>query len=369
LTILLVEDNPADRRLVRETVAETAGGAALVEILDCDRLSEAKRRLAGTTTDCVLLDLSLPDASGIQAVREIHDVAPHVPVVVLSGLDDEQAAVAALHSGAQDYLLKGESDGRLILRSIRYAIERKRAELEQEATQAALRRSERRQREILAGILQAEETERSRIATALHDDTVQVMTASLIALDRLALVARESRNQRIESAVMFARATLEEATDRTRRLMFELRPAILHERGLRAAIGILTEQMARETGARSVVSGEVGRYDHHVEELVYRSAQEALSNVRKHAHPSTITVVLDDSDQVLVCEISDDGRGFDPDDVRSRPQAAFHLGLDTLTERVRAAGGDVTIESRPGAGTRIAVRLPAVPARPGGTGA
>lgn len=259
LTILLVEDNPADRRLVRETVAETAaGGGRKVEIRDCERLSEALEMLR-EPPDCVLLDLSLPDASGVQAVDEVRRAASHVPLVVLSGLDDEQAALAALSGGAQDYLLKGESDGRLIVRAVRYAIERKRAELEQEATQLALHQSERRQREILAGILQAEEAERSRIATSLHDDTVQVMTASLIALDRLALVARESGEQRIESAVMFARATLEEATDRTRRLMFELRPAILHERGLRAAIAILTEQMARETGARSVVSGDVGR--------------------------------------------------------------------------------------------------------------
>jgi PAS domain S-box-containing protein len=128
------------------------------------------------------------------------------------------------------------------------------------ALEAALVESERRRMAILASMLRAEEAERSRIATELHDDTVQVMTASLFALDRVALIARRSENQQIESAVTVTRATLEEATARARRLMFELRPAILHEHGLIAAVEVLADQTRRETGARTVVSGMTGRY-------------------------------------------------------------------------------------------------------------
>jgi two-component system NarL family sensor kinase len=157
---------------------------------------------------------------------------------------------------------------------------------------------------------------------------------------------------------MFARAVLEEATERTRRLMFELRPAILHERGLNAALAILADQMARETGARSEVRGDVGRYEPAIEELVYRSAQEALTNARKHAQPRTITVTLDQASDILTCDVADDGRGFDLQYVRSRPQAAFHLGLDALVERIRAAGGDVAITSTPGEGTSIRFTVP-----------
>src|SRR5581483_9116569 len=94
-------------------------------------------------------------------------------------------------------------------------------------------------RAILGRMLRAEEEERSRIATALHDDTVQVMTASLMAMDRVALVARRHDNDDVESALMYARSTLEEATERTRRLMFELRPAMLHDHGLAAALRLL----------------------------------------------------------------------------------------------------------------------------------
>jgi signal transduction histidine kinase len=228
------------------------------------------------------------------------------------------------------------------------------------SAERALADSEQRRREILASMLQAEEVERSRIATELHDDTVQVMAASLMALDRAALVAGKAGNDRMASALGVARATLEEATERTRRLMFELRPAVLHDHGLVAAMRLLAGQIAHEVGATSAVTGPAGRYDLAVEELVYRSAQEALANVRKHAHASRITVRLAEHDGRLVGEVADDGRGFDLDDVRSRPGAALHMGLDSMVERVRAAGGEVTIDSQPGAGTRVRFAVPTV---------
>jgi PAS domain S-box-containing protein len=226
------------------------------------------------------------------------------------------------------------------------------------AMEAALRESERRRMEILASMLRAEEAERSRIATELHDDTVQVMTASLFALDRVALIARRSENQQIESAVTVTRATLEEATARARRLMFELRPAILHELGIIPAVNVLADETRRETGARTEVQGSVGRYGHDVEELAYRSLQEALANVRKHAGATEVAITLEDDGTALVCEVADNGRGFDPETIRDRPGAALHAGLDTVVERIRAAGGETTVDSRRGAGTRVRLTIP-----------
>jgi PAS domain S-box-containing protein len=225
----------------------------------------------------------------------------------------------------------------------------------------ALRESERMRREVVASMLQAEEVERSRIATELHDDTVQVMIASLMAMDRVALVAQRAGTPQLESAVSVARATLEEATDRTRRLMFELRPAVLTRDGLVAAVRVLAQQVARETGASARVRGALGRYDHALEELVYRSVQEALANVRKHARADAITVTLGERGGSIRAEVCDDGLGFDIVDARTRSSAALHLGLDALHERVRAVGGSASITSAPGQGTcvRFAVPIPA----------
>jgi len=222
----------------------------------------------------------------------------------------------------------------------------------------ALRESERLRREVVASMLQAEEVERSRIATELHDDTVQVMIASLMAMDRVALVAGRVGAPQLQSAVSVARATLEEATDRTRRLMFELRPAVLMRDGLVAAVRVLAQQVARETGASARVRGAMGRYDHALEELVYRSVQEALANVRKHARASSITVTLRERAGAIGAEVCDDGLGFDVVDARTRRGAALHLGLDALQERVRAAGGTASITSSPGRGTCVRFTVP-----------
>jgi PAS domain S-box-containing protein len=225
-------------------------------------------------------------------------------------------------------------------------------------TARALRESERMRREVVASMLQAEEVERSRIATELHDDTVQVMIASLMAMDRVALVAQRGGTPQLESAVAVARATLEEATDRTRRLMFELRPAVLTRDGLVAAVRVLAQQVARETGASARVRGALGRYDHGLEELVYRSVQEALANVRKHARADAITVTLDERGGSIRAEVCDDGLGFDIVDARTRSSAALHLGLDALHERVRAVGGSASITSAPGQGTCVRFAVP-----------
>jgi signal transduction histidine kinase len=226
------------------------------------------------------------------------------------------------------------------------------------AAEQALAESERRRREILGSMLQAEEVERSRIATELHDDTVQVMAAALLALDRVSLVASRSGADDLASAVSMARATLEEATERARRLMFELRPAILHDQGLFRALHVLVAQIAREVGAEGTVAGISRRYDLAVEELVYRCAQEALANVRKHARPRTIVVNFADDDAVLRIDVRDDGCGFDVESVRSRPDAALHFGLDTMIERIRAAGGEAVIDSEVGSGTTVSFTVP-----------
>lgn len=91
---------------------------------------------------------------------------------------------------------------------------------------------------------------------------------------------------------------------------------------------------------------------------MYRTTAEALANIRKHANPGTITVTIREDGGALSGAIQDDGHGFDIVEVKSRPQAALHLGLDSLVERVRAAGGDLTVDSAPGRGTRVQLAIP-----------
>jgi diguanylate cyclase (GGDEF)-like protein len=122
--VLLVEDNPGDARLIREALRETKGVDFSLEV--ADTLAAGLERVAASDADIVLLDLSLPDAFGLDTYRRAHFDAPHVPIIVLTGNEDEALAVSAVNEGAQDFLSKRKLDGEVLVRSIRYAIERHR---------------------------------------------------------------------------------------------------------------------------------------------------------------------------------------------------------------------------------------------------
>lgn len=139
-TLLMVEDNPGDARLLREMFNEQSSHNTKLKHVAC--MSEAEDYLADEWADIILLDLGLPDAQGLDAVRRTHTAAPRIPLVVLTGFDDETLAAQALQQGAQDYLIKGQIESRGLLRALRYAIERKAMEdalfLEKERAQVTL---------------------------------------------------------------------------------------------------------------------------------------------------------------------------------------------------------------------------------------
>ncbi|HWP56444.1 MAG TPA: ATP-binding protein [Candidatus Acidoferrales bacterium] len=126
IKVLLVEDNAGDARLLREVLSESQG--SLFELIHVDRLSEALRALQRDGFSAILLDLSLPDAHGLETIGRLRSAEPVPPIVVLTGLNDEEMALKAVQEGAQDYLVKGQVDGQLLMRSLRYAIQRHRAE-------------------------------------------------------------------------------------------------------------------------------------------------------------------------------------------------------------------------------------------------
>ncbi len=126
IKVLLIEDNPGDARLIRELLAEEKGGSLRLEHVD--RLSAGIERLTNGKVDIVILDLGLPDSQGLDTFIKVHNSVPQIPIVILSGLTDEALAAKAVREGAQDYLTKGYVDSNLLGRSLRYAIERKRAE-------------------------------------------------------------------------------------------------------------------------------------------------------------------------------------------------------------------------------------------------
>ena len=125
IRVLLVEDNPGDSRLIQELISESA---SQFEVHSVGRLAEALERLKTGDYQLVLVDLSLPDSHGIDTFHKVVERAPDVPLIVMSGLDDEVLALQTVREGAQDYLVKGNVDRQMLVRSMRYALKRAEAD-------------------------------------------------------------------------------------------------------------------------------------------------------------------------------------------------------------------------------------------------
>ncbi len=141
ISILLVEDNAGDRRLISEMLAEASN--VTFDVKYADRLQAAMEYLGQNRVEVVLLDLGLPDSQGLETLRKVHAQVSELPIVVLTGLNDEVIGVQAVNEGAQDYLIKGQVDTHLLRRTIRYAIERKQAEERERQLQLQLNLSNR----------------------------------------------------------------------------------------------------------------------------------------------------------------------------------------------------------------------------------
>ena len=126
INVLVIEDNPADARLIREGLAELNQPA--FRILHAERLAEGLEKLQTEPVSVVLLDLALPDSHGIESLKRVRSAAEKLPVIVLTGFDDEALGLAAMRHGAQDYLVKGQVDNKPLFRSLLFAMERKRTE-------------------------------------------------------------------------------------------------------------------------------------------------------------------------------------------------------------------------------------------------
>ena len=168
VSILLVEDSPEDVALFKEMLGEAK--TVPFELTHCDTLSSSLALLSKGGFEVILLDLSLPDGRGLDTVVRTHSAVPNIPIVVMSGLGDEELAVRALQQGAQDYLVKGQVNSNTLIRSVRYAIERNQAE---DALRKAHDKLELRVQERTVELVQEIE-ERKKAEQSLREALIEV---------------------------------------------------------------------------------------------------------------------------------------------------------------------------------------------------
>jgi two-component system sensor histidine kinase/response regulator len=361
MRILLVEDNPGDARLIRAYLSEA--GTAAFELAQVDRLAEAVRRVGEADFDVVLLDLSLPDASGLETVKRMQQAAATRPIVVLTGLNDEAVALEALRNGAQDYLTKGQINGELLVRAMRYAIERKHTLLE---------------------LQQLNDFKNTMLGMAAHDlrnPLAVVITCSdfLLSPESVAL-SPEQRAKflgRIKANSEFMFKLIDDLLDVTKiesgRLDLKLEHADL--RRLTEATVAFNQVLAGKKGIRLNFTPECDlppfRFDRVKIEQVLNNL---ISNALKFSEPGTavtIRVRASGANGPVIVSVADQGPGipaqeldklfkpFSKTSVRSTAgEGSTGLGLAISRKIVEGHGGRIWAESEVGNGTTFSFSLP-----------
>jgi two-component system sensor histidine kinase UhpB len=219
-------------------------------------------------------------------------------------------------------------------------------------------------RSLASQVIRAQEEERKRVSRELHDDTAQILFAQLLRVTAL----KGSPSADVRATATALEETTVEALEGVRRLALELRPPALDDLGLTAALADLAqrfgEQLAVPVGFQA--RGLRGRLPADVELVLYRVAQEALTNVAKHGQATAVSVDLDRGPCDVTLSVRDNGRGFDPRAATAKADDAAGLGLFGMVERVSLVGGRATIWSSPGRGTEVFAYIPLAEPRGGG---
>lgn len=300
----------------------------------------------------------------------LHDIARRAldaffrePRLLPLGIDPGREVVGRHHRGhdvpLQIALSPLETPGGVLaVAAIRDLTERKAADRQREHLYEELRRSRGRLAVLSTRLLATQESERRAIARELHDEIGQALTAVSVNLQRLRTAADDGdRAEIVGESITITQETLRQVRD----LSLDLRPSLLDDLGLGPALRWYAERQAQRCGFAVALADEIGdvRYPAPVETTCFRVAQEAITNVARHAGAHTVRVGIRREGDELHLVVEDDGVGFDVEAARDRATRGQSLGLLGMEERATLAGGRIDIASQAGTGTRVLVRLPA----------
>jgi len=351
LRILVVEDVESDFELLVATL-QRQGIVAI-----CKRVeTEVAMRVAlsGHTWDAIISDHHLPAFSSGDALRVQRELAPDKPFLIVSGTIGEDSAVAAMRDGADDYLIKGRLTrlGAALINAINAARDRAR----KRAAERELTRSRQELQALSAHLLTVVDAERNAVARDIHDEIGSGLTSLKFDLATIARIGDEQVAERARQGAQQVTLLMQAC----QRLIKELRPPVL-DAGLEPAIQWLIKRFKERTGLEVRFQCHQRRHElpSDIELACYRTVQEALTNVMKHANARQITISLVISLHDLSLEFSDDGIGFSPEQL-NKPTS---FGLRGLTERVKQHDGWLDVNASP-SGTTLIMSIPL----PSGTG-
>lgn len=357
IKVLLIEDNALDAELISTILSRVHN--IRFEIEHAERLSSVITRAAGTRYDIILTDLGLPDSSGIDTFVGVRSVMPDTPVIVLSGLNDEDTALRAVHQGAQDYLVKGAINGELLLKSIRYSIERQKIRTELNKRIAEINRLER---------------ERQNMLSMFAHDIKNILVPTVAFLERVLSGKTEKMQDRLERAIdnlMSVEHLLTNFMDFVHLKAKDYRPhlsafeldAIIRKQMDNAQLNAekknITIRYEPAEGTRVLEADSV---------MIGRVIMNLLDNAVKYTDPGgSIIIHASEKSNELMVEVRDSGRGISQDKLpfvfdafyrAAQDQKGAGLGLAISKTIVEAHGGKMWVDSTPGRGSIFGFILP-----------
>ena len=357
LRVLLVEDSDSDAELTLRELRRAGFDVRAERVAD----RESLRSALAADWDVVLSDDSMPGFDAASALEVLHASGRDVPLIVVSGTIGEEAAVRLMKAGAQDFVLKDHLArlGPAITRELREAQGRRRQRADAQArrdSRLRLEQAHRRMSVLSSRVLEAQEGERARLARDLHDNVGQLLTALQLQLEAMRrLGTSPMQQQTLNDSLGIVRQILEQV----RTLSLDLRPAQLDSLGLSAALRWYVERKI------AAVPGLLLRFDaarlppldSDVETTCFRIAQEALTNVLRHARAREVSLALATENGRLLMTLADDGTGFDVGEQYERAIRGESSGLLGMQERAALVGGRLELKSD-SSGTRVLVDLP-----------
>jgi signal transduction histidine kinase len=348
--ILMLEDDATDAELVQRALDQGGFSFSLARV---ESRAEFLRELTESPPDLILLDYSLPGFDGVTALGLAQEKYPDIPFIFVTGTLGEEVVIEMLKSGATDYVLKNRLSrlGPAVQRALREAEER----AERRRAEDNLRKSHKQLRALSVYLQYVREDERIRISRQVHDELGQALTG--LKMDLYWLAHRVPKKfKAVQEKTKAMAAHIDTTIQTVRRISTELRPGILDDIGLAAALEWQTQEFQRRTGVRCRFTSEVveSLFDQDLNTAFFRIFQETLTNVIRHASATRVDVALREKEGSLIMEVKDNGRGISTDEITNTKS----IGLLGMRERAALLGGELTITGHPGAGTVVTVKIP-----------
>lgn len=383
--ILIVDDMPASIDLLR-SILEEEGYHVFVVNSGKKAINRAER----IAPQLILLDILMPDMDGFETCRQLKEQAAtkDIPVIFMSALKDPDEKVKRFDLGAVDYVTKPIETQELMARvrtqikigrlqhefkKLNVGLEKRvadrtaslyetnlalKAEIDERIrTEQALLKSEKQLRALSQRLAEVEEDERKQLARELHDRVGQNLTALNLNLNLIFRKLSDDSKQKIAERFDDAIGLVEETAGHIRDVMSELRPHDLDDYGLLAALQWEADRFAARSQIQVEVVGEAlsPRPSRSLETALFRIAQEALTNIAKHARAGQVTIALKATKNSIQLAITDDGIGFDVNKLKGGVDSGW--GLILMQERAQSKNGRLHVISKPDEGTRVLVEL------------